>query len=96
MNKTELYKSTKEVVAQELEGVTIKDTTVFVDAVFKVITDALVAGEKINIAGFGSFEIAERVERMGRNPKTGEEILIPSSKAIKFKASKNLKDSVNV
>ncbi len=95
MNKQELYRATKEIVAQELEGVTIKDTGVFVDAVVKVITEALVAGEKVNIAGFGSFEITERAERIGRNPKDGSQIVIPASKAIKFKASKNLKEAVN-
>lgn len=95
MNKQDLYKATKEIVAQELEGVTIKDTGVFVDAVVKAITDALVAGEKVSVAGFGSFEIAERAERMGRNPKDGSQIVIPASKAIKFKASKNLKEAVN-
>lgn len=95
MNKQELYRATKEIVAQELEGVTIKDTTVFVDATIKVITDALVAGKKVNIAGFGSFEIAERAERMGRNPKTNEPMLIKATKAIKFKALKALKEAVN-
>lgn len=96
MNKQELYKATKEIVSKELEGVTIKDTSVFVDAAIKAITDALVAGEKVNIAGFGAFEIAKRDERMGRNPKTNEPMLIKASKAIKFKASKALKEVVNV
>lgn len=95
MNKQNLIRVTKEIVAQELEGVTVKDTGVFVDAVIKATTDALIAGEKVNITGFGAFEIAERSERMGRNPKTNESMLIPASKAIKFKASKVLKESVN-
>lgn len=96
MNKQELYKATKEIVEQKLEGVTIKDTSVFVDAAIKAVTDALVVGEKVNIAGFGAFEIAERAERMGRNPKTNEPLLIKASKAIKFKAAKPLKEAVNV
>lgn len=95
MNKTELYRNTKEIVAQELNGVTIKDTSVFVDATLKAIQDALVTGEKITLAGFGSYEIVKRPERMGRNPKTNEPMLIKSSKAIKFKPSAALKESVN-
>lgn len=95
MNKQELYRATKEIVSQELEGVTLKDTGVFVDAVVKAIQNALIAGDKISLIGFGSFETVERPERMGRNPKTNEQMLIKSSKAIKFKAGKALKDVVN-
>lgn len=95
MNKVELIKTTKEIVSKELEGVTIKDTGVFVEAAIKAIEDSLINGEKVSIAGFGSFEIVERAERKGRNPKDGSEIMIPASKAIKFKASKNIKELVN-
>ena len=95
MTKQELIKSTKEIVSQELEGVTAKDTGIFVEATIKAIQDALVAGEKVSLVGFGSFEVVERAARTGRNPKTSEEIMIPASKAPKFKASKALKDAVN-
>lgn len=95
MNKTELIKATKEIVSQELEGVTVKDTGIFVEATIKAIQDALVAGEKVSLVGFGSFEVVERAARTGRNPKTSEEIMIPASKAPKFKAGKAFKDAVN-
>lgn len=99
MNKTNLYKEVKEIVShdesEKYTDCTIKDASVFVEATLKAMFDALVAGEKITLAGFGSFELAERGERMGRNPRTGEECLIPASKAVKFKASKAMKDAVN-
>lgn len=95
MNKNDIIRATKDIVSQELEGVTLKDTTVFVEATLKAIENALVKGEKVSFVGFGNFETAERAERTGRNPKTGEEILIPASKAVKFKPSSALKAVVN-
>lgn len=95
MNKTDLIKATKEIVAQELEGVTIKDTSVFVEATIKAIQDALVAGEKVSIAGFGTFETVERAARECKNPRTGEPVHVEASKAIKFKVLKALKEAVN-
>ncbi len=65
-----------------------------VDAVFDAITSALSKGEEVSIAGFGSFKVADRAARMGVNPKTGEKIQIPATKAPKFKAGKALKDAV--
>ena len=94
MNKTDLVKVVKETALETLEGVTAKDTTVFVDATIKAIQDAVVAGDKVSIAGFGVFETVERAARKGRNPKDGSEIMIPASKSPKFKASKTLKDAV--
>lgn len=81
-------------VAQETEW-TKKDSEVAVNAVVKVITDALVAGEKLSIVGFGTFEVVERAERQARNPKNGNAILVPACKVPKFRASKNLKELVN-
>lgn len=95
MNKNNLYKEVKEIVSQELEGVTIKDTSIFVEATLEAIQKALVSGEKILLVGFGSFEVVERAERMGRNPKDGSEIMIAASKAVKFKPAKALKEAVN-
>ena len=95
MNKTELIKVTKEIVSQELEGVTVKDTGIFVEATIKAIQDAVIAGEKVQLIGFGTFETVERAERQGRNPKTGEAMTIAASKAPKFKAGKAFKDAVN-
>ena len=95
MNKTELIKATKEIVSQELEGVTAKDTGIFVEATIKAIQDAVISGEKVQLVGFGTFETVERAERQGRNPKTGEAMTIAASKSPKFKAGKAFKDAVN-
>lgn len=66
-----------------------------VNAVLAAIEEALAAGEKIQITGFGTFEIRENKEREGRNPKTGEKIMIAASKVPTFSAGKTLKDAVN-
>nr|DAD94312.1 MAG TPA: DNA binding protein [Siphoviridae sp. cttFh17] len=94
MNKTDLVKVVKETVSETLEGVTLKDTAVFVDATIKAIQDAVVNGDKVQIVGFGTFETATRAARVGRNPQTGENISIPESKSPKFKAGKAFKDAV--
>lgn len=94
MNKTDLVKVVKETVSETLEGVTAKDTAVFVEATIQVIQDAVVNGEKVSLAGFGTFEVVERAAREGRNPLTGEALHIDASKAPKFKASKVFKDAV--
>lgn len=65
------------------------------ESVLSVLKSELLAGENVTFSGFGSFKIAERRERKGRNPATGEEMLIPATKAIKFTAGKALKDAVN-
>ena len=94
MNKTDLVKVVKDTVSETLEGVTVKDTAIFVDATIKAIQDAVVAGDKVYIVGLGTFETTERAARMGRNPQTGEDMEIPASKAPKFKAGKAFKDAV--
>ena len=91
MNKEILVKT----VAGNIEGATKKGVEVVVNEVFDVIKNTLASGEKVAIAGFGSFESVERAERVARNPRTGEEMTIPKYKAPKFKASKNLKDAIN-
>lgn len=83
------------VIASNVDGATKKDITVVVDEVFDTIKNTLASGEKVAIAGFGSFDVVERAERQGRNPKTGETITIGASKSPKFKASKAFKDAVN-
>ena len=65
------------------------------DAVLGAITDSLAKGEKIQISGFGTFEVRHRGARIGRNPRTGEAVQIAASKAPAFKAGKGLKDAVN-
>lgn len=88
-NKAQLI----ETVAKKA-GLTKKDATVAVDAVFGFIQDYLKKGEKVQLIGFGNFEVRERAARKGRNPQTGKEIQIPASKVPAFKPGKALKDAV--
>lgn len=81
-------------VAKETEW-TKKDSEEAINAVIKVITNALIAGEKLSIVGLGTFEVVERAEREGRNPQTGQSIMIKACKMPKFKPAKALKDLVN-
>ncbi|GGA38802.1 HU family DNA-binding protein [Kroppenstedtia eburnea] len=90
MNKTELISQ-----VAEKTNMTKKDATQAVDAVLDTITEALKAGEKVQLIGFGNFEVRERAARKGRNPQTGKEIDIPASKVPAFKPGKALKDDVN-
>lgn len=89
MNKTELINAVAE--ASELSK---KDATKAVDSVFDTILDALKNGDKIQLIGFGNFDVRERSARKGRNPQTGAEIEIPASKVPAFKPGKALKDAV--
>lgn len=89
MNKTELIAA-----AAEKAALSKKDTEKVVNATFDAITEALAQDDKVQIVGFGAFEVKERGERIGRNPQTKEEIKIPASKAPVFKAGKALKDAV--
>lgn len=79
----------------ETTELTKKDSEKAVNAFLKAIEDGVVAGEKIQIVGFGTFEVKERAARMGRNPLTGEQIQIAASKNVGFKAGKALKEAVN-
>ena len=76
-------------------GDTKKVAEASVNAFVEVVTDALKEGDKVQLVGFGSFEVRKRAARKGRNPQTKEEIKIPASKAPVFKAGKALKDLVN-
>lgn len=89
MNKTELVAY----VAEQTQ-LTKKDATKAVDAVFEAIESALKKGDKVQLIGFGNFEVRERAARKGRNPQTGEEIEIAASKIPAFKPGKSLKDAV--
>ena len=73
---------------------TKKDVSAAVDALFETIQEALQAGEKVQVIGFGNFEVRERAASKGRNPQSGEEIQIEASKVPAFKAGKALKDAV--
>ena len=76
-------------------GDTKKNAEATVNAFVNVVTESLVKGDKVQLVGFGSFEVRKRAARKGRNPQTKEEIKIPASKAPVFKAGKALKDLVN-
>ena len=76
-------------------GSTKKDAEATLNAFVDVVTEQLKAGDKVQLVGFGTFEVSERAAREGRNPQTKEEIKIPASKAPVFKAGKALKDLVN-
>lgn len=90
MNKTELV----DAIAAKTE-LSKKDAEKALKAFVDVVTEELKKGEKIQLVGFGTFEVSERAARTGRNPRTKEEMTIAASKAPKFKAGKQLKDAVN-
>ena len=90
MNKAELVAA-----LTEKTGLAKKDNEKVLNSLIETIIEQLQNGEKISLVGFGTFEVRDRAERVGRNPKTMEELLIPASKAPTFKAGKALKDAVN-
>lgn len=94
MNKTELI---EKVAANVKEGDFASKAAAerAVNAVFESIKDAVAAGDSVQLIGFGTFECVERAERTGRNPQTGESLVTPAHKAVKFKAGKAFKDVVN-
>lgn len=79
----------------EKAGLSKKDAAAAIAAVTASIAEAVAEGEKVSLVGFGTFEVSERAERLGRNPRTNEQVTIPASKSVKFKAGKALKDAVN-
>ena len=90
MNKTELIAAMAEV-----SGVSKKDTEAVLKAFTEVVSEELKKGEKVQLVGFGTFEVSERAAREGRNPATGEAKQIEAANAPKFKAGKALKDKIN-
>ena len=90
MNKSELIAA-----LAAKKGETTKSAEATVNAFIDTVTEALTKGDKVQLVGFGSFEVRKRAARKGRNPQTKEEIKIPASKAPVFKAGKALKDLVN-
>ena len=90
MNKTELVAA----IAEKTE-LTKKDSEKALKAFIDVVSEELQKGEKIQLVGFGTFEVAKRNARTGKNPQTGKAIKIPACKAPKFKAGKALKETVN-
>ena len=79
----------------EKAGLSKADASKALSATLESVTDALKAGEKVALIGFGTFSVSLRAARTGKNPQTGEAIAIPASKAAKFKAGQKLKDAVN-
>ena len=89
MNKTELVSA----MAERL-GASKKHSEEALTVALDLITETLAEGEKVQLVGFGSFEVRERAPRIGRNPRTKEEVTIPASKAVQFKSGKVLKRAV--
>ena len=89
MTKTDLIAK-----VAEQTGLTKKDAEMAVTSVLGTITNELAKGEKVSLTGFGTFEVKERAARMGHNPRNGEAMEIPASKAPSFKAGKALKEAV--
>ena len=90
MNKTELVAA----MAEQTQ-LSKKDAEAALKAFIDVVSEEMKKGEKVQLVGFGTFEVSERSARTGRNPQTGAEMKIAASKAPKFKAGKALKDSIN-
>lgn len=90
MNKTELVNA----MAQRL-GASKKYSEEALTAALDIIVETLAEGEKVQLVGFGSFEVRERAPRIGRNPRTLEEVTIPASRAVQFKSGKVLKNAIS-
>lgn len=90
MNKADLVS-----IMAEKSGLTKKDSEKAVNAFVEAVTQALEQRDKVQLVGFGTFEVRDRSSRKGRNPQTGEEIDIPAASVPAFKAGKALKDSIN-
>ena len=90
MNKTELVNA-----VAEKAGFSKKDAEKAINATVEAISDALKGGDKVQLVGFGAFEVKTRAARQGRNPRTKETITIPASKSPVFKAGKALKDAIS-
>lgn len=90
MNKNELIAA-----VAEKAGFSKKDAAAAVDSMIAAIAESLEKGDKVQLVGFGTFEVKERAARTGKNPRTGEVVEIPAAKVPAFKAGKALKDSVS-
>ena len=87
MNREEFVKA-----VAEKAGITKKDAATVVNAVLEVIEEAMKKGEEVKFTGFGTFKVVTRRERKGRNPRTGEEIVIPAAKVVRFSPGAKLKN----
>lgn len=91
MTKSELI--TK--VAENIPGLSKVQTEIIIEAFFQSIAEALSKGDKVEIRGFGNFRLKERVSRVARNPKTGEQVEVPEKKVLHFKMGKELREMIN-
>ncbi len=91
MNKSDLL----EIISSKLANLSKKEIDLIVDTIFHKMTDALVRDERIEIRGFGSFEVRTRPARVGRNPKTGEKVFVGTRRVPFFKVGKELKEKIN-
>lgn len=91
MTKRELI----EKLADQIKDLSLKDAEIIVNTVFDTMTDALAAGDRIEIRGFGSFQVKDRRSREGRNPRTGEKVDVESKRVPFFKVGKELKERVD-
>lgn len=89
MNKKELIDA-----MSEASGLTAKDAGKALDALISTIEDELAKGHEVNITGFGKFMVIDKAEKVGRNPQTGGQVIIPARRSPKFKAGKVLKDAI--
>lgn len=89
VNKNELVEA-----MSKKTGLTKKDTEAAIKSFTEVVAEELKKGERIQLVGFGTFEVTKRAERVGRNPRTGQKMAIPASKIPKFKAGKSLRDFI--
>lgn len=94
MEVIQMTKSNLISIVAESAGLTKKDTEKVVSGFLSAVTDALVSGDKVQIVGFGTFEVRDRKEREGRNPANGEPMIIPAGRVPAFKAGKSLKEAV--
>lgn len=95
MNKTEFVNAVVEKINSNSDYIRKEDVSKVLAAFEDVIEAELVAGNDVQLTGFGTFYVAQTTERMGRNPKTGEALMLPARKAPKFKAGSNLKKALN-
>jgi len=91
MTKRELI----EKLADRVKDLSLKDSEIIVNTIFDTMTDALATGDRIEIRGFGSFQVKERRSREGRNPRTGEKVMVEEKKVPFFKVGKELKEKVD-
>jgi integration host factor subunit alpha len=95
LTKSGLVDSVYNKLSREGEEVTKRESSEYVDTVIETVKQTLEKGEEVKLSGFGKFEVRHKDERLGRNPRTGEEIMIPERKVVRYKISGVFKDDLN-